>query len=98
MDLVGMRGGILDDDRARDVAAGLADAGVQHARRCAAASAIAAFLARHPRVERVFHPSLPDHPDAAVIARAYTRPGSIVSFRVAGADDAAHRHLADALA
>jgi len=97
MDLLAMRGGILDDDRARRIAAHLPAAERAHARRCQTATAVASFLAHHPRVERVFHPSLPDHPDAAVIARDYTRPGSIVSFRVAGADELAHRHIADVL-
>lgn len=118
MDLIAMRGGILDDERARMVAAQLAPidpasspvsspmssnrppdsiASRAHARRCASASRVAAFLAKHPRVERVFHPSLPDHPDAAVIARDYVRHGSIVSFRVKGADEKRHRHIADVL-
>ncbi len=97
MDLVAMRGGILDDDRARLVAANLVNAEHQHARRCATAARVAAFLARHPRIERVFHPSLADHPDAAVIARDYARTGSLLSLRVAGADEARHRVLADAL-
>jgi cystathionine beta-lyase/cystathionine gamma-synthase len=95
MDLVAMRGGILDDDRARRVAAGLPAAERAHARRCETAARIAGFLARHPRIERVFHPSLPDHPDAAVIARDYLRTGSLLAFRVAGADEARHRHIAD---
>jgi cystathionine gamma-lyase len=98
MDLVAMRGGILDDDRARDIALHLGDADAHHARRCANATAIAAFLARHPRVERTFHPSLPEHPDAAVVARGYARPGSLLSFRVRDADDTAHCRIADALA
>jgi cystathionine beta-lyase/cystathionine gamma-synthase len=97
MDLVAMRGGILDDDRARRVAAGLAEAERAHARRCATAARIAAFLARHPRIERVFHPSRPDHPDAAVIARDYLRTGSLLALRVAGADERRHRHIADVL-
>jgi cystathionine beta-lyase/cystathionine gamma-synthase len=97
MDLIAMRGGILDDDRARRVAAGLAAAERLHARRCDTAARVAAFLAAHPKVERVFHPSLPDHPDAAVIARDYVRTGSLVGFRVAGADEDRHRELADAL-
>ena len=97
MDLVAMRGGILDDDRARLITEHLARAEYRHARRCETATRVAAFLARHPRVERVFHPSLPDHPDAAVIARDYTRTGSLLSFRVAGADELRHRALADAL-
>lgn len=97
MDLIAMRGGILDDERARGVAGGLAAAERAHARRCATAARLAAFLARHPRIERVFHPSLPDHPDAAVIARDYRRTGSLLSLRVAGADEARHRHIADVL-
>ena len=98
MDLLAMRGGILDDARAGAIAAGLAAAEAAHARRCASATAVAAYLAAHPRVERVFHPSRPDHPDAAVIARDYARPGSLLSFRVAGADEPRHRHVADVLA
>ena len=97
MDLIAMRGGILDDARAQRIAAGLSAAETAHARRCASATKVAAFLAANPRVERVSHPSLPDHPDAAVIARDYRRHGSIVSFRVAGADELRHRHIADVL-
>ena len=97
MDLVAMRGGILDDARARLVADGLAVADTAHARRCATATQVAAFLARHPRVEQVNHPSRPDHPDAAVIARDYLRLASLLSFRVTGADEARTRHIADVL-
>ena len=53
---------------------------------------------RAPGSVEVFHPSLPDHPDAAVIAAHYLRHGSIVSFRVGGADEARTRHIADVLA
>ncbi len=97
MDLIAMRGGILDDARAQRIAAGLTAACTAHAQRCASATQVASFLAPHPRIERVFHPSLPDHPDAAVIARMYRRHGSIVAFRVRGADELRHRHIADVL-
>jgi cystathionine beta-lyase/cystathionine gamma-synthase len=97
MDLIAMRGGILDDERARRVGDHLPAAERAHARRCRTAAAVAAFLAGHPRVERVFHPSRPDHPDAAVIARDYARTGSLLALRVAGVDEAGHRRLADAL-
>ena len=97
MDLIAMRGGILDDDRARRVVGNLANAKQLHARRCATATRVAAFLAGHPRIEQVFHPSRPDHPDAAVIARDYVRTGSLLAFRVRGATEAAHRTVADAL-
>jgi cystathionine beta-lyase/cystathionine gamma-synthase len=98
MDLLAMRGGILDDDRARTIAGGLAEANARHALRCATAARVAAFLASHPRIERVWSPALGDHPDAAVIARDYVRTGSIVAFRVRDADELRHRHVADVLA
>jgi cystathionine beta-lyase/cystathionine gamma-synthase len=97
MDLIAMRGGILDDERARRVVANLAVAERSHARRCETAARVAAFLAAHPRVERVFHPSLPDHPDAAIIERDYVRTGSLLALRVRGLDEAAHGRLADVL-
>jgi cystathionine beta-lyase/cystathionine gamma-synthase len=98
MDLLAMRGGILDWRRARAILDGLPAAERAHARRCATATAVASFLAAHPRVAEVFHPSRPDHPDAAAIARHYVRHGSMVTLRVAGADEARTRHLADVLA
>ncbi|MEO8844239.1 MAG: PLP-dependent transferase [Kofleriaceae bacterium] len=97
MDTIALRGGILDDERACRVTANLAAAKDHHAQRCATAAKVAAFLARHPRIEGVFHPSLASHPDAAVIARDYTRTGSLLSFRVRGVDELGHRALADTL-
>jgi len=98
MDLLAMRGGILDWRRAEAIVASFDGAGEAHARRSASASKVAAFLATHPRVSEVFHPSLPSHPDAAAIASQYTRPGSLLSFRVKDADEDQTRHLADVLA
>jgi len=97
MDLIAMRGGILDDERARRVTANLPLAEKNHARRCETAAKVAAFLAEHPRVERVFHPSRPDHPDARAIARDYVRTGSLLAFRVKDTDEAGHGALADRL-
>jgi cystathionine beta-lyase/cystathionine gamma-synthase len=98
MDLMAMRGGILDWRRAAAVAAAFDGASESHARRSHTASRIAAFLASHPKVSEVFHPSLPSHPDRAAIDRQYARHGSMLSFRVAGADDNRARHFADVLA
>jgi cystathionine beta-lyase/cystathionine gamma-synthase len=98
MDLLAMRGGILDWRRAAAILEGWDAASGAHARRSAAASRVAAFLASHPRVSEVFHPSLPSHPDAAIIRDQYVRHGSLLSFRVAGADEACARHIADVLA
>lgn len=98
MDLVALRGGNLDWRRAEVIAAGLDEAAQLHARRCQGAARIAAFLARHPRVAEVFHPSLPDHPDAAIVAAHYQRCGSLLSLRVRGHDEEAARRFADVLA
>ena len=98
MDLQAMRGGILDWRRARAILAGLSGARTRFERRCGTAAAVARFLAGHPRVAEVLHPSLPDHPDAAAIARHYRLPGSMVSFRIRDADEDATRHFCDVLA
>jgi len=87
MDLIAMRGGILDWRRAAAVASSFDGASESHARRSATASKVAAFLAAHPKVSEVFHPSLPNHPDRAAIDEHYARHGSMLSFRIAGADD-----------
>jgi len=98
MDLIAMRGGILDWRRAAAVASAFDGASESHARRSATASKVAAFLSAHPRVSEVFHPSLPNHPDRAAIDTQYARHGSMLSFRIAGADEDRTRHFADVLA
>jgi cystathionine beta-lyase/cystathionine gamma-synthase len=98
MDLMAMRGGILDWRRATAILAGWDDAPALHAARAATAARVAAFLAAHPMVAEVFHPSLPNHPDANAIARHYNRHGSLLSFRIKDADEARTRHYADVLA
>lgn len=98
MDLLAMRGGILDWRRAAAVTAAFDGAGDSHARRSASACRVAAFLAGHPKVSEVFHPSLPNHPDRRAIDQHYTRHGSLLSFRIAGADEEMTRHYADVLA
>lgn len=63
---------------------------------CAAAQAIAEFLAAHPAVERVRYPGLPTHPQAALARRQMREFGSIVTFDMrAGAE--AGRRFAEAL-
>ena len=98
MDLLAMRGGILDWRRATAILSSLDRAEDMHARRSATASRVAAFLSTHPKVSEVFHPSLKTHVDADAIKRHYTRHGSLLSFRVQGADEARARHCADVLA
>ena len=54
---------------------------------------VVAFLAAHPKVERVNHPSLPEHPDHALYQRYFPQGGaSIFTFEIKGGQEEAH-HL-----
>jgi cystathionine beta-lyase/cystathionine gamma-synthase len=53
------------------------------------ATAVAAWLNRHPRVERVLYPGLPTHPGHAIAARQMRDYGGMVSFLAGSADEAA---------
>ncbi len=48
------------------------------------AGKVAAFLARHAAVERVYYPGLPDHPGHAVAARQMAGFGGMLSFTLRG--------------
>ena len=98
MDLQAMRGGALDWRRAEALVAGLDEAERNFRRRCETATHLADYLGRHPAVESVHHPSRADHPDRAIIDAHYRLPGSLMSFRIDGADENASRHFADVLA
>jgi cystathionine gamma-synthase len=63
-------------------------------RHCANARAVAALLAEHPAVERAFYPGLPSHPGHDVARRQMRDFGGMVSFTVAGGEDAALKLVA----
>lgn len=46
-------------------------------------------LLRHPKVTRVYYPGLPDHPGHEVAAKQMRRFGGMISFTVAGGEEAA---------
>lgn len=48
------------------------------------ASAIARFLSEHPRVEKVYYPGLPSHPDHALAKRQMSGFGGMVSCQLKG--------------
>jgi O-acetylhomoserine (thiol)-lyase len=52
------------------------------------------FLARHPKVEHVSHPSLPDHPQHGLYEKYFPNGGaSIFTFEVKGGQEEAHRFI-----
>ena len=52
------------------------------------------FLAGHPQVERVNHPSLPEHPDHALYEKYFPNGGaSIFTFEIKGGQREAHKFI-----
>jgi cystathionine gamma-synthase/methionine-gamma-lyase len=51
-------------------------------RQCENARLISSYLAAHPKVAKVHHPALPDHPDREVVGRVLSDTGGLVSFEL----------------
>jgi cystathionine gamma-synthase len=60
-------------------------------RHCENARAVVDVLTRHPAVERVLYPQLPDHPGHAAAVKQMRDYGGMVSFRLRGGSEAAKR-------
>jgi len=61
---------------------------------CDNALGLAEWLSGHPKVERVFYPGLPSHPQYQLAQTQQSGAGGIISFEVKGGQDAAW-HLID---
>jgi O-acetylhomoserine (thiol)-lyase len=56
--------------------------------------AVVAFLASHPQVEEISHPSLPGHPDHALYEKYFPNGGaSIFTFRIKGGKEEAYAFI-----
>jgi methionine-gamma-lyase len=86
-------GGLLAPDPAWLLCRSLATHALRVAAQQAAAAAVAAALREWAgpgaAIRAVHYPGLPDHPDAAVVARQMRGGGAIVSFELAGGLEAA---------
>ncbi len=52
------------------------------------------YLANHPQVEKVNHPSLPEHPDHALYEKYFPKGGaSIFTFEIKGGQTEAHKFI-----
>ncbi|MEO5861435.1 MAG: O-succinylhomoserine sulfhydrylase [Burkholderiales bacterium] len=58
---------------------------------CNAAAELANWLAKNPRVERVYYPGLADHPQFELAKRQQSKSGAVVSFDVKGGRECAWR-------
>lgn len=72
---------------------GLATLGLRVPRHCDNALHLAKELSAHPKVERVYYPSLPDHPDYEVAQRLLTGGGGVLAFDLEGGREAGRRFI-----
>jgi cystathionine beta-lyase/cystathionine gamma-synthase len=91
-------GGSMDPHQAFLLARGMRTLHLRMAAHNANAQRVAQALAADPRVERVWYPGLPDHPDAALAARQMTGFGGIVSFQLSSRDAGDARVFLESLA
>mgnify|MGYP005838418181 CR=1 FL=1 len=83
-DARGVLGGIVDPQNAYLLERGLKTLGLRVAQQNSSAMQIAHFLEGHPKIERVWYPGLPSHPDHAVAKKQMSGFGGVVSFTVRG--------------
>jgi cystathionine beta-lyase/cystathionine gamma-synthase len=67
---------------------GIKTLAVRMRQHCVNAHAVAAWLHRHPRVERVLYPGLPTHPGHVIAARQMRDFGGMVSFLAESEEEA----------
>ncbi|MFI8994714.1 cystathionine gamma-synthase [Streptomyces sp. NPDC053542] len=68
---------------------GIKTLAVRMDRHSANAARVAELLAAHPKVTKVYYPGLPDHPGHETAAKQMRSFGGMVSFQVAGGEQAA---------
>jgi cystathionine gamma-synthase len=83
-DARGVLGGIVDPQNAYLLERGLKTLGLRVEQQNRTAFAVAQHLEAHPKIERVWYPGLPSHPDHEIAARQMTGFGGVVSFEVHG--------------
>jgi methionine-gamma-lyase len=81
-------GGVIDPFNAFLVARGIKTLAVRMERHCESATKIARFLESHGKVERVYFPGLPSHPQFEIAERQMKGPGGVISFELEGGIEA----------
>lgn len=86
-----MLGGVLDPNNAYLLVRGLKTLSLRVERQNLNGQRVAEFLESHPKVERVWYPGLPSHPDHEAAKRQMTGFGGVISFEVRGGLSAGSR-------
>lgn len=77
-------GGIIDPFAAWLLLRGLKTLSVRMEKHCANAMAVARFLESHPKVERIYYPGLPSHPQHEIAQRQMSAFGGMIAFEIKG--------------
>lgn len=81
----GMLGGVIDPHAAYLLERGLKSLALRITQQNRSAQRVAEYLERHPKIEQVWYPGLPSHPDHDVARAQMSGYGGVVSFAVAPA-------------
>lgn len=81
---LGILGAVADPHNASLLLRGIKTLALRMARHNQNGQAISEFLESHPKIERVWYPGLPSHPDYAVAKQQMSGFGGVVSFTVKG--------------
>lgn len=84
-------GGSMDPEAAFLLVRGMKTLEIRIRRQCETAMAVARYLAKHPKVERVHYPGLPTHPDHKLAKRQMRGFGGMMAFDLKGGLAAARR-------
>ncbi len=83
-DARGMFGNVMDPHQAYLIERGMKTLAVRVRHQNCSAEKIARFLEAHNKIERVYYPGLPSHPDHQIAKAQMSGFGGVVSFQVAG--------------
>ena len=77
-------GGVIDPFNSFLVSRGIKTLALRMQRHCDNAIKIAEFLKDHPKVEKVYFPWLPEHPQHELAKKQMKGPGGVISFELKG--------------
>jgi cystathionine gamma-synthase len=83
----------VDPQNAYLLERGLKTLGLRVRQQNETALAVAGYLEKHPRIERVWYPGLRSHPDHEIARAQMTGFGGVISFEVRGALEEAGRFI-----
>lgn len=80
-------GAALAPEQAHTIAVGAETLALRMERQCDNAERLVEFLHSHPRIKKVYHPSLPEHEQHAIAREHFRRFGALFSFELEDAID-----------